>query len=429
MRRLSVGDLPPVRNAAGAHRRIGHRLSGPPAALLIAFLLASCAPKAAAPQEAVGLAYVGPATLNLRDELTSRSKTAATVKQGERLEILETRRKFVKVRTAQGVEGWTDSNNLLSQREIDELDRFGKSVAHLPAQGLATVYDKLNVHTAPNRQSGVVTQIPEGGRFEVIGHRVTPRVVESRAPVKVAAVKAAAPKPAKKEDPNRPPMPDPPPLPSNWLDLSHPRADELPASPEASDPAAKPDADDWYLVRTPSGRAGWVLAHQVYMLIPDEVAQYAERQMITSYTALGQVVDKDDNMPHNNWLWTTSAERVEPQDFDSFRVFVWSTRHHRYETAYIERNVKGYYPVETQDAPGQQEKAFSVILEDKTGQLFKRTYAFSGFRVRMVSKVPYERPAPLPEMIAARSAEPPPPAKTSSWRDKLRGLRKRWFGR
>ena len=48
----------------------------------------------------------------------------------------------------------------------------------------------------------------------------------------------------------------------------------------------------------------------------------------------------------NNWLWTTITKGGQPYDFDSFRVFVWSLRHHRYETAYIERNVVGHYPVE-----------------------------------------------------------------------------------
>ena len=48
----------------------------------------------------------------------------------------------------------------------------------------------------------------------------------------------------------------------------------------------------------------------------------------------------------HNWLWTTIAKGLQPYEFDSARVFVWSQRRHRYETAYIERKLKGYYPVE-----------------------------------------------------------------------------------
>ncbi len=122
------------------------------------------------------------------------------------------------------------------------------------------------------------------------------------------------------------------------------------------------------------------------MSIPDEVAQYAEGHRVTAYLPLGDVQDKTTDETKNNWLWTTASAGLRPYDFDSFRVFVWSSKRHHYETAYIERNVKGYYPVETVTLPGQEEKAFSVVLEDKDGKLYKRTYAFNGYHMRMISK-------------------------------------------
>jgi hypothetical protein len=188
--------------------------------------------------------------------------------------------------------------------------------------------------------------------------------------------------------------------------------------------------DDWSLVRTKDGKAGWVLSRMLTMSIPDEVAQYAEGHRITAYLPLGDVHDKEKEEVQHNWLWTTATQGQTPYEFDSFRVFVWSTRRHRYETAYIERNVKGYYPIESQDVPGQEEKAFSLVIEDKDGKLYKRTYAFSGYRVRMTSKVPYEPPAALPQMHAARSFDPPaapPPA--PGWREKLAALKRRLTGK
>ncbi len=143
--------------------------------------------------------------------------------------------------------------------------------------------------------------------------------------------------------------------------------------------------DDWYLVRTRDGKAGWVLARQISMSIPDEVAQYAEGHVITGRICLaGEVLGPrpKDNLA----LWTTTSAGSQGLDFDSFRVFVWSIKRSRYETAYIERNVKGRYPIEAQYSGSGRMRPSSVVVEDKDGQLYKRTYAFSGYRVKMTSK-------------------------------------------
>ena len=143
--------------------------------------------------------------------------------------------------------------------------------------------------------------------------------------------------------------------------------------------------DDWSLVRTQDHKAGWVLTRMLSMAIPDEVAQYAEGHRITSYFALGQTKDEDSDK--TNWLWTTITKGLEPYEFDSFRVFVWSKKHHRYETAYIERNVVGHFPVEVNNSGAAP--SFSLILEADDGQLVRKTYSFEGFRIRMTHKEPY----------------------------------------
>ena len=93
--------------------------------------------------------------------------------------------------------------------------------------------------------------------------------------------------------------------------------------------------------RTRAGDASWALARMLVMAIPDEVAQYAERHRITAYLPLGEVRDSEHNETRQNWLWTTVSGNQRPYEFDSFRVFVWSVKRHRYETAYIDRNIRG----------------------------------------------------------------------------------------
>lgn len=394
-------------------------------------LLAACGVQS--PQQAsTGIAFAGPSSLNLRKDLASKSPNVGTAKHGDKLDVLDIRRRFVKVRTADGVVGWTDSNLLLSPQQMEDLRRLAESAAKLPSMGTATVYDALNMHADPNRQSPSFFQIPESGSVQVIGHRIAPRI----APVAARTVVAHKPVPKKpkgKESKRSaaPPMPQPPPPPLDWLQFSRPRASDLPGYIPPAERSAAVPMDDWSLVRNKSGQVGWVLSRMLFMAIPDEVAQYAEGHRITAYLPLGDVKDKDAGDVKHNWLWTTASTGQLNYEFDSFRVFTWSIKRHRYETAFIERNVKGYYPVETRSVPGEDEKSFSLVLEDKDGKLYKQTYGFTGYRVRMISKELYQPPPPLPEVRDVRNFDPLPPAATpeSTWREKLHDWRMKIFKR
>jgi SH3-like domain-containing protein len=382
----------------------------------------------------IGVAYVGPVSMNLRQDLAAKSPGVTAVKHGDRLDIIELRRRLVRVRTVEGIEGWVDANLLLSAQQMDDLRKLADDARKLPSQGAATVFEALNMHSEPSRSSPSFHQIPDGGSVEVLAHRATPRVAarpKAAALAKAVAVpKATKPKESKKAAMLLPP-PAPPAPPADWEKMSRPRASDLPdyQAPEAPPP---PPLDDWNLVRTKDGTAGWVLARNLYMSVPDDVAQYAEGNRITSYLSIGDVQDGDQTK--HNWLWTTAASSLKTAEFDSFRVFVWSKSRHRYETAFIERNVTGFFPVVLADVPadkkasGPPEKGFSLLVQDKDGALYKRTYGFSGYHVRLISKTPVvrEEAAPGAATISLVDAKSPQPQQTNGW---WRRLMRRWHGR
>ena len=359
---------------------------------------------------------MGPATLALRQELAPKSTVAATLKHGDKLEILEYRRRFVKVRSERGAEGWTDTRQLLTPEQMAGLHQMAESVAQYPSHGAASAYEALNMHFEPNRASPSFWQIPENVKVDVIGHKLTPRVQPAPAAAPVAASKPAPKKRKTKEQAKTkipPPAPGPAPKPpANWLELSVPKEDaEEPEKPKVeAKPAGPVPSDDWSLVRTKDGKVGWVLTRMLSMAIPDEVAQYAEGHRITSYFPLGQIQDGDT--VKNNWLWTTIVKGLEPYEFDSFRVFVWSRKHHRYETAYIERNVVGHFPVEVNNSGSVP--SFSVVTEGNDGGLNRKTYTFEGYRIRMVKREPYNaRPLFEPPKAPTNAPAPPGPAERS----------------
>ena len=165
------------------------------------------------------------------------------------------------------------------------------------------------------------------------------------------------------------------------------------------------------------------------MAIPDEVAQYAEGRRITSYFPLGDIRDGDE--VKKIWLWTTVEQSLMPYDFDSYRVFVWSLRRHRYETAYIQRRVRGYFPVLVESG------GFSVCLDGPGGARVRRVYSLTGNLVRPAGQKPceapvQERPDSSATLMAQSRAQAPEPAASSFYtrvKDRLRSLRKRWLNR
>jgi hypothetical protein len=180
--------------------------------------------------------------------------------------------------------------------------------------------------------------------------------------------------------------------------------------------------EDWSLVRTKDGKAGWALTRMLTMSIPDEVAQYAEGNRIAAYFSLGTIEDSEQGTKHH-WLWTTMSQGPEPYDFDSFRVFIWNARRHRYETAYIERRIVGYYPIEVTKGPPT---TFSLLLENEDGKIAKHTFRFEGYRAYKVGEVEAQRP---PELTVTSAVPPPtqqkPEESKPSMLDRIKGLAKR----
>jgi hypothetical protein len=326
----------------------------------------------------IGEAFAGPSTVGLRREIDPKSSVVALVHHGERLEIMAQRRRWYRVRTMAGAEGWTEDRELLDTGQMARLKALAKETAGLPSQGAATTFDTLNVHTEPNRLSASFLQVKEGEKFDVIAHRVFTRAALPKRELVRPKPKAEAPK-KKKQGVPPPPRPAPPPLPTDWVQLSKERA-RIPEEDLA--PAAK---DDWTLIRTRDGESGWVLTSRVYMAIPDEVAQYAEGHRITAYFSLGKVRDGDQNK--DIWLWTTSVGLGEDHDFDGYRVFTWSLRRHRYETAFIQRREEGFFPVLAKTGE------FSVCLlgGDGTSRVRKQ-FIMVGNAVKPAGIKPCEKP-------------------------------------
>jgi len=354
-----------------------------PVAVLI--FLTACDQKIA-PQSALGHAFAGPATLNLHQDIDLKSPVVAVAHHGDPLDIVAQRRRWYQVRTTKGIAGWTSDTQLLDTAQMNRLKALAKETAGMPSQGVATTFSTVNVHSEPSRTSASFVQIKEHEKVDVIAHKVALRSATAPKreliPPRPKIVKKKGKENEKASKVPLPPPPAAPALPTDWQELSQPGQ----TKPEEDEQARGP-IDDWTLIRTDTGQSGWVITSALYLAIPDEVAQYAEGHRITSYFSLGKLDDGGERK--DIWLWTTSDTLGEDHDFDGYRVFVWSLRHHRYETAYIQRRERGFFPVLARAGE------FSVCLESPDGTRIRKQYVMMGNAVKLAGTVPCGKPAEL----------------------------------
>jgi hypothetical protein len=410
-------------------------------------MLAGCQP-GAEHVIAIGSAYAGPETLKIRKEISTQSATVATVRHGDKLELLLQRRRFLKVRTASGAEGWTDESQLLSDGDMEMLRDLTSRSAKLPPQGKASVLSDMRVHIQPSRLSPGFAMIKAGEKVDVLSHTATPRTfVPPRRPLLAPVPKTSRPT-APKKPPKYPPLVTlkPPGPPDNWLEMSRSNSDEdeEEPAPKPVEPSKPVPTDDWSLVQAANGEVGWVLTRPLQMTIPDEVQQYAEGHRIVSFFSLGKVHDGD--LSKDIWVWTTISDSAPRTiDFDSFRVFIWSLRHHRYETAHVEHEVDGHSPVlvhEIHYIPGVRNSGdagtypgFSVCAERSDGKLERHDYALLGNVVRRAGVEPCQLPPPLfswtvPEINRPAPSAPPPVTPSGpSLAQRIRARVAHWFGK
>lgn len=360
--------------------------------IILCCVLAACQ-KGPEKTPAIGEAFVGSLTITLRQDLGIKSPVVGTVNHGEKIEILQIRRRFTRIRTAAGIEGWTDQERLLTSEQVEALGVLRTYAATLPSQGAATVNEPLNMHTVPNRLSPSFSVINPGDVVQVLQRKVVERgAYKLPQPEKKASVNPLLlrKKKGKKGEPTPVPAPadlkppPPPEPPAEWRELSYDYHLEK-SGQTIGAPSLTPPQDSWTLVRAPDGRAGWVMFRLLYMQVPDDVALYARGSRITGYFPMG--VAKGEDATKQNWLWTTLLDSKAPVEFDSVRVFIYNEDKHRYESVFWERGLQGHFPTSAEPPK------FSYIVEETPTRWVRKTYVLQGRqRPKLLGKEPVEVP-------------------------------------
>jgi SH3-like domain-containing protein len=306
-------------------------------ALLLATLFSACN-RRSAPGE---IAYVSAPQAFLRDQVAAVYNKTGTVNNGDTVQILGRDRRFARVRTSTGAEGWLEQRYLVSKQTYDAFQKLAERVRSDPVQATALVHNQSNIHLQPDRDAEHLYQVDQGAKLALLKRTSSPK-----------------------------------PLPGG-------QARTAAAGKEAQ---SAPALEDWWLIRDEPGHAGWVLGRMLDVDIPLEIAQYAEGQRTVASFVLDEVADRDKKVPQYLVLLTENKDGM-PFDFNQLRVFTWNVKRHRYETAYRERNLNGVLPVTLARESFEREgdlPVFVVHVRDEAGNVAERKYKLNTPIVRRV---------------------------------------------
>jgi SH3-like domain-containing protein len=296
---------------------------------------------------ALEVMYVSAPQAFLRDRVAAVYNKTATVKNGDRVDVVDREKRFVKVRTSNGTEGWIEQRYLISQQVFDHFQALTKEHQNDPLQATGSTRNDTNLHIEPGRETDHLYLLPATSKVSVLARGMAERTGV-----------VAPPSPGKKDKP------------------------------------AGPVMEDWWLVRDAQGHVGWLLARMVDLDVPLEIAQYAEGQRFVAFFKLNEVQDEDKKVPQYLALLSEPKDG-QPFDFDKVHVFTWNVKRHRYETAYRERNLNGVLPATvTHEDFGKEGDlpVFILRVKDDSGNVVERKYKLNTPMVRRVL-APGEAPA------------------------------------
>ena len=121
--------------------------------------------------------YVTAKQTFLRDRVAAVSNRTGTVENGEKLEVLEHGRRFFRVKTPNGEQGWIDEKAVATQEVFDAFQALAKAHASDPAVASAVVQDEVNLHLKPGRETERFYRLQEGDKLQLLERATLPKPV------------------------------------------------------------------------------------------------------------------------------------------------------------------------------------------------------------------------------------------------------------
>ncbi len=295
------------------------------------------------------VAYVALPQVTVRDRVAAVYNKVSVLRNGDRVEILDHRKLFDRIRTREGTEGWVETRSLVGKDVFDGFEQLASANSATVVQAKGIARAELNMHVTPGRQTETLYQLKKNDSVDVLR-----RASAEKPPPKVSSVPDTSFSPAKS------------------------------ASAKPSGPAL----EDWWLVRDTQNHVGWVYGRLLDFDVPLEIARYAENKRMVGFFVLNQISTASGKTVPQYLTLLTEPKEGMPFDYDQVRVFTWNTRRDRYETVFLEHKLNGIFPArvgtETFDKKQGAIPIFVLRLRTPGGAVVDRKYKMDGVQVRPV---------------------------------------------
>jgi len=234
----------------------------------------------------------------------------ATLGYGERLEVVSRLGDNLEVRTGQGLVGWVDARQLLDAALWNRVAKLNEQARAMPAQAFGHTKVVSNLRIEAGREGQRIIQLGRYVPLDVLARKVVEVPVDAKA--------------------------------------------------EDSEEETSAKKEDWMLVRAQvkdlGELSGWMLGRFIELDMPSPLPDYATSagMHVVGWFELDRVPDTEGTMRPQYLVVGQRSGEGQPCDFTLLRVYTWSARRRRYETAFIESNVCGMLPVrvEQPEHPG-----------------------------------------------------------------------------
>ena len=209
--------------------------------------------------------------------------------------MLEHGRRFLRVQTDKGEQGWIDEKAVATQEIFDQFEALKQEHKADPTVASAVVRDEVYMHSKPGRDTERFYRLAEGEKLKLLARATLPKPIppgtrpaKPVAPAPVASANATTAKAA------------------------------APVTPAVEEP---PAMEDWWLVRDSKGDTGWLLSRMMDVDAPDALTRYAEGQRMVGAYVLTTVNDPEADQENKDipasWFVTYTGMYLSP---DGLRI-------------------------------------------------------------------------------------------------------------